>query len=130
MATVPITSQITTSKDNRTGPDTDLNIVSTEDEMHTDLSTWTPAEKKKLQHMTEFHEEYQRVFSELASLCTLMKCKISHMNPPIPKSVCEEEMQNTNLDTNEVIIEYMTDAQGNKIKKLKPLLIKSEPDRE
>ena len=59
-----------------------------------------------------------------------MKHRISHMNPPIPKSVCEEEMQNANLDTNEVIIEYITDAQGNKIKKLKPLLIKSEPDRE
>ena len=52
------------------------------------------------------------------------------MNPPIPKSVCEEEMQNANLDTNEVIIEYMTDAHGNKIKKLKPLLIKSELDTE
>ena len=52
------------------------------------------------------------------------------MNPPIPKSVCEEEMQNASLDTNEVIIEYITDAQGNKIKKLKPLLIRSEPDRE
>ena len=52
------------------------------------------------------------------------------MNPPIPKSVCEEEMQNANLDTNEVIIEYMTDAHGNKFKKLKPLLIKSEPNRE
>ena len=52
------------------------------------------------------------------------------MNPPIPKSVCEEEMQNANLDTNEVIIEYITDAHGNKVKKLKPLLIKSEQDRE
>ena len=29
-----------------------------------------------------------------------------------------------------VIIEYMTNAHGNKIKKLKPLLIKSEPNRE
>ena len=52
------------------------------------------------------------------------------MNPPIPKSICKEEMQNANLDTNEVIIEYMTNAHGNKIKRLKPLLIKSEPDRE
>ena len=52
------------------------------------------------------------------------------MNPPIPKSVCEEEMQNANLDASEVIIECITDAQANKIKKLKPLLIKSEPDRE
>ena len=64
MATDLVTSQIITSKDNRTELDTDLSIVNTEDEMHTNLSTWTPAEKKKLQHMTEFHEEYQRIFSE------------------------------------------------------------------
>ena len=41
------------------------------------------------------------------------------MNPPIPKSVCEEEMQSIHLDNNEVIIEYMTNAHGNKIKKTK-----------
>ena len=29
------------------------------------------------------------------------------MNPPIPTSVCEEEMQSAHLDTNEVIIEYI-----------------------
>ena len=52
------------------------------------------------------------------------------MNPPIPKSICEEEMQNAGLDTNVVIVEYITDAHGNKVKKLKPLLIKSEPDKE
>ena len=80
--------------------------------------------------MIEFHEEYQRVFGEKASIHTIMKRRISHMNPPIPKSVCEEEMQNANLYTNETTIEYITDAQGNKVRKLKPLLIKSEPDRE
>ena len=52
------------------------------------------------------------------------------MNPPMPDSVCKEEMQNMTVDTNDVIIEYITDAQGKKIKKLKPLLIKTEPDRE
>ena len=51
------------------------------------------------------------------------------MNPPIPKSICEEEMQNASLDTNEVVVEYIIDAHGNKVKKLKPLLIKSEPDK-
>ena len=39
-------------------------------------------------------------------------------------------MQNASLDTNEVIVQYITDAQGNKVKKLKPLLIKTEPERE
>ena len=79
--------------------------------------------------MVEFHEEYQCVFGEKASICTIMKNRITHMNPPMPDSVCKEEMQNTTID-NDVIIEYITDAQGRKIKKLKPLLIKSEPDRE
>ena len=40
------------------------------------------------------------------------------MNPPIPKSLCKEEMQNVHLDTDEDIIEYITDAHGNKIKNL------------
>ena len=49
--------------------------------------------------MTEFHEEYQQVFGVKASIHTIMKRRISHMNLPIPKSVCKEEMQNANLDT-------------------------------
>ena len=64
MATVPITSPITTSDDSQNDSDTDLSIINTEDEMHTDLSIWTSAERKKLQHMTEFHEEYHHVFGE------------------------------------------------------------------
>ena len=79
--------------------------------------------------MVEFHEEYQCVFGEKASIHTIMKNRITHMNPPMPDSVCKEEMQNATID-NDVIIEYITDAQGRKVKKLKPLLIKSEPDRE
>ena len=58
-----------------------------------------------------------------------MKNRITHMNPPMPDSVHKEEMQNATID-NDVIIEYITDTQGRKVKKLKPLLIKSEPDRE
>ena len=119
MATVSNASPTSTSED-RNDSDTYLSIHNTEDEMHTDLNAWTLTERKRLQHMTEFYEEYQGLFGEKASICTIMKRRISHMNPPIPKSVFEEEMQNANLDTNEVIIEYMTDAQGNKIKKLKP----------
>ena len=79
--------------------------------------------------MAEFHEEYQWIFGEKASLWTIMKKRISHMNPPMPESVCREEMQSATI-ANDVIIEYITDAQGRKVKKLKPLLIKSEPNRE
>ena len=117
------------SEDSQSSSGTVLNIINTEDEMHIDTTNWTPAKQKKLQHMTEFHEEYQWIFGEKASIHTIMK-RISHMNPPMPDSVCKEEMQSATVDTNDVIIEYITDAQGRKVKKLKPLLIKMEPDRE
>ena len=46
------------SKDN-SSLETDLNIINTEDEMCIDITKCTPAKWKKLQHMTNFHEEYQ-----------------------------------------------------------------------
>ena len=107
-----------------------LNDIPTkEEEKQTDTSTWSITQRKKLQHMTEFHEEYQRIFKERASLRTIMKNIILHMNPPMPNIVCREEMQNATLEK-DIIIEYITDAQGRRVKKLKPFLIKSEPDRE
>ena len=59
MATVSNTSPITTSEDSQNDSETDLNVDNMEDEMHMDTSNWTLAERKRLQHMTEFHEEYQ-----------------------------------------------------------------------
>ena len=68
MATVPIATPIptseSTSEDSQTNSDTDLSNINTEDEMNTNVSSWTAAERKKLQHMTEFHKEYQQVFGE------------------------------------------------------------------
>ena len=107
---------------------TDLSNIHTEDEEQIDTTDWTPGKQKKLQHMVEFHEEYQHVFGEKASIHTIMRNRISHMNPPMPDSVCKK-MQNVTID-NDVIVEYIADAQGRKVKKLKPLLIKLEPDRE
>ena len=43
MDTIPITLQISAFEDNITDSNTDLSIVDTEDEIHPDLSTWTPA---------------------------------------------------------------------------------------
>ena len=37
----------------------DLEEINTEDELVTDISNWSDKECKKLQHMTEFHKEYQ-----------------------------------------------------------------------
>ena len=106
---------------------TDLEEINTDDERSTDISTWSDKKRKKLQHMTEFHQEYQRIFGNRASLRTIIRKRMSHMNPPIPTSVCKEEMQHA--ETDDVIVEYITDSKGNRVKKLKPLLIKSEPNK-
>ena len=104
---------------------TDLE-VNTEDELATNISNWSDKERKKLQHMTEFHQEYQRVFGDRVSLRTIIRKRISHMNTPI-SSVCEEEMQDA--ESNEVIVEFITDSKGNRVKRFKPLFIKSEPNK-
>ena len=38
---------------------TDLEEINTDDERATDISKWSDKEHKKLQQMTEFHQEYQ-----------------------------------------------------------------------
>ena len=70
MATIPTTSKITTStnEENRTHYETDLSAKNTYDEIHADTNTWSPTNKKKLQHMTKFHQEYQHIFGEGASI--------------------------------------------------------------
>ena len=107
---------------------TDLSGILTENE-EIDTTNWTLAKRKKLQHMKEFHEEYQQVFGEKASIRTIIKNRILNMNPPMPESICREEMQSATQD-NEVVTKFITDAQGKRIKKLTPILVKTEPDRE
>ena len=91
MATIPTTSKLSastssgTDEENMVGYETDLSAEDTDDKIHTDTSTWSVADRKKLHHMTEFHQEYQHVFGEGASIWTIMKRRISHMNPPFPK---------------------------------------------
>ena len=67
MATIPNTPLIppspSTSEDTQTS-ETDLEEINMEDEMNTDTSKWSSKERNKLQHMKEFHEEYQRVFGD------------------------------------------------------------------
>ena len=55
-------SNLSPSEDITSG--TDLSNIHTEDQEQVDTTDWMPAKQKKLQHMVEFHEEYQHVFGE------------------------------------------------------------------
>ena len=74
-------SNPSSSEDNQSSTWTDLSIINIEDEKHIDATIWTPAKWKKLQHMSKFHEEYQQIFGDKASIHTIMKQRMSHMNP-------------------------------------------------
>ena len=52
---------------------TNLSDILTEDKEQLDTTNWTPAKCKKLQHMKEFHEEYQHIYGEKASIRTIIK---------------------------------------------------------
>ena len=73
------TSPITSSEDSNSM--TDLDRDNMEEEIHADTSNWTLAKRKKVQHMMKFHKEYQWIFGEKASIHTIMKRRILHMNP-------------------------------------------------
>ena len=62
-----------TDEEDKIGSETDLSTEDTDIQTNTDTSTWSAANKKKLQHMTEFHTEYQHVFGERDSIRTIMK---------------------------------------------------------
>ena len=51
------TSPIISSEDSNLMTDLDRNNM--EEEIHADTSNWTLTKKKRLQHMMEFHKEYQ-----------------------------------------------------------------------
>ena len=64
MAFISNSSPLTSSEEHNSM--TDLDSDNTEEEMHADTSNWILANRKKLQHMTEFHKEYQQIFGEKA----------------------------------------------------------------
>ena len=51
-------SNSSSSEDNQNSG-TDLSIINMEAEKQMGTTTWTSTKWKKLQHMAEFHEEYQ-----------------------------------------------------------------------
>ena len=60
-----------TDEEDEIGYKTDHRTKNTDIEINTHTSNWSTTDKKKLQHMTEFHTEYQCVFGEWASIRTI-----------------------------------------------------------
>ena len=102
----------------------------TEEELEEEFNKLSTSDKIKYNQWVEFHEAYQRTHG-IAGTSSQIFSYISDLNKPaIPPEVAKEELVNVDIDEEQVQIVKMVDKDGKMIKKVKPILIKKELDRE
>ena len=88
------------------------------------------SDKIKYNQWVEFHEAYQRTHG-IAGTSSQIFHYISDLNKPaIPPEVAKEELANVDIDEEQIQIVKMVDKDGKIVKKVKPILIKKELNRE
>ena len=78
----------------------------------------------------EFHEHYQKTHGIAGTSSQIIRY-ISDLNKPaMPVDIAKEELANVDVDEEQVQIVKMVDKDGKLVKKVKPILIKKELNRE
>ena len=102
----------------------------TEEELEEEFNKLSVSDKIKYNQWVEFHETYQRTHG-IAGTSSQIFHYISDLNKPaIPSKVAKEELANVDIDEEQVQIVKMVDKDGKMVKKVKPILIKKELNRE
>ena len=100
-----------------------------EEELEEEFSKLSASDKIKYNQWVEFHEAYQRTHGITGTSSQIFHY-ISDLNKPtIPPEVAKE-LANVGIDEEQVQIIKMVDKDGKMVKKVKPILIKKELDRE
>ena len=109
-----------------------LNIIEelTKEELEEEFNKLSASDKIRYNQWVQFHKTYQRTHG-IAGTSSQIIHYISNMNKPaIPPEVAKEELTNVNIDEDQVQIVKMVDKDGKMVKKVKPILIKKDLDRE
>ena len=102
----------------------------TEEELEEEFNKLSAFDKIRYNQWVEFHKHYQRMHG-IAGTSSQIIHYISDMNKPaIPTEIAKEELANVDIDEEQVQIIKMVDKDGKMVKKVKPILIKKEFDRE
>ena len=102
----------------------------TEEELEEEFNKLSASDKIKYNQWVEFHEAYQRTHG-ITGTSSQIFCYISDLNKPaIPPEVAKEELANVDIDEEQVQIVKIVDKDGKMVKKVKPILIKKELNRE
>ena len=102
----------------------------TEEELEEEFNKLSASDKIKYNQWVEFHEAYQRTHG-ITGTSSLIFHYISDLNKPAtPPEVAKEELAKVDIDEEQVQIVKMVDKDGKMVKKVKPILIKKELNRE
>ena len=102
----------------------------TEEELEEEFNKLSASDKIRYNQWVEFHEHYQKMHG-IAGTSSQIIHYISVMNKPaIPTEIAKEELANVDIDEEQVQIIKMVDKDGKMVKKVKPILIKKELNRE
>ena len=111
---------------------TTLDVIAelTEEELEEEFNKLSASDKIRYNQWVEFHEHYQKMHG-IAGTSSQIIGYTSDMNKPaIPTKIAKEELANVDVDEEQVQIIKMVDKGGKLVKKVKPILIKKELDRE
>ena len=111
---------------------TTLDVIAelTEEELEEEFNKLSASDKIRYNQWVEFHEHYQKMHG-IAGTSSQIIHYISDLNKPaIPVDIAKEELANVDVDDEQVQIVKMVDKDGKLVKKVKPILIKKELDRE
>ena len=111
---------------------TTLDVIAelTEEELEEEFNKLSASDKIRYNQWVEFHEQYQKTHG-IAGTSSQIIHYISDLNKPaIPVEIAKEELANVDVDDEQVQIIKMVNKDGKLVKKVRPILIKKELDRE
>ena len=110
---------------------TTLDVIAelTEEELEEEFNKLSASDKIRYNQWVEFHE-HQKTHGIAGTSSQIIRY-ISDLNKPaIPVDIAKEELANVDVDEEQVQIVKMVDKDGKLVKKVKPILIKKELDKE
>ena len=110
---------------------TTLDVIAelTEEELE-EFNKLSGSDKIRYNQWVEFHEHYQKTHGIAGTSSQIIRYISDMKKPSIPAEIAKEELANVDVDEEQVQIVKMVDKDGKLVKKVKPILIKKELDRE
>ena len=104
--------------------------VETSSDSEADYDELPPYKQVQCDQYEEFHEDFQKEFGEQGSMRRLIWGIVNDIHPGMPEDDAKEEMKTAEAEEGEVTIVDVVLPDGTTRKRITPIFVKTEPDRE